>query len=54
MPLPTTLATALPLIEPIAPLAITAAFAGPPRAHPATQIAASIKAAHLHCVQEML
>src|SRR5665648_1304024 len=43
LPVVTTLATELPLIEPIKPLAITATLAGPPVVCPARAIAMSIK-----------
>jgi hypothetical protein len=42
-PLPTTLATALPLIVPNRLEARTAILAGPPRNHPPTDVARSMK-----------
>ena len=41
-PVPTTLATAVPLILPINPLEMTATFAGPPCLCPASAIARSL------------
>ena len=45
-PTVTALATELPLMEPIIPLAITATFAGPPEDHPASAMAMSIFMIH--------